>query len=65
VVQGWMYGTILPRLSTLRAMAAAAHFDGTLVGLGWLVYGADYPNHAVTDDEFQQYYRGENKLLRR
>jgi len=65
VVQGWMYGTILPSLDTLRAIAKAASFDGTMVGLAWLVYGAEYGAHAVEDDAFQQHYRVERRLMSR
>ena len=64
VVQGWMYGTILPSLETLRAIAKAADFDGTPVGLGWLVFGSDYVKHAVDDEEFLRYYNAERKLMR-
>ena len=62
VVQGWMYGTILPNLDTLRAIAKAAHFDGTVVGLAWLVYGAAYSEHPVEEKSFLQYYRDSGKL---
>ena len=63
VVQGWMYGTILPRLATLRAIAKAAHFDGTAVGLGWLVYGADYARVAIDEENFLRYYGNEQTLI--
>jgi hypothetical protein len=65
VVQGWMYGAILPSLETLRAIAKTAHFDGTSVGLSWLVFGADYAKHAVEEDEFLRFYDAERKLMRR
>lgn len=65
VVQGWMYGAILPSLETLRAIAKTAHFDGTSVGLSWLVFGADYAKHAVEEDEFLRFYGAERKLMRR
>lgn len=65
VMQRWMYGTILPSLDTLRAIAAAANFDGTAVGLGWLVYGAEYVNSVVAEDDFLRYYGSERMLMRR
>lgn len=65
VVQGWMYGTILPSLDTLRAIAKAAGFDGTVVGLQWLAYGSDYTNVAIDEESYLRYYGVERKLMRR
>jgi hypothetical protein len=65
VVQGWMYGTILPRLATLRAIAAAASFDGTRVGLAWLVYGKEYATHTVREEDFLAYYWSDATATRR
>jgi hypothetical protein len=59
VVQGWMYGTILPQLDTLRAIAKAAGFHGTVVGLRWLVYGSAYAAHAVEPEEYRRFYEAE------
>jgi hypothetical protein len=65
VVQGWMYGSILASLETLRAIAKTARFDGTAVGLGWLVFGTDYAKYAVEEEDFLSYYDAERKFMRR
>jgi hypothetical protein len=57
VVQGWMYGSILPSLPTLRAIATTAGFDATQVGLRWLVYGSDYQDFALEETDFERFYR--------
>ena len=64
VVQGWMYGSILPRLDTLRAIAKTAGFEGTAVGLRWLVFGNEYGAHAVDEREYLRYYEEERELRR-
>ena len=65
VVQGWMYGSILPTLDTLRAIAKAANFDGTAVGLPWLAYGNDYARVAIDEESYLRYYGADRKLMRR
>jgi hypothetical protein len=51
--------------TTVRAIAKAAQIDGTTVGLGWLMYGGEYANHAVDEEDLRRFYRGEAKLMRR
>jgi hypothetical protein len=65
VVQGWMYGTILPNLKTLLAIAKTAHFDGPAVGVAWLVYGADYVRLPIEEEEYLRYYGAGQNLVRR
>lgn len=68
VVQAWMYGTILPRIDTLRAIAKAAHFDETVTGMRWLVFGSDYTaftrtsiSRGVELAEYLRYYEEERE----
>lgn len=60
-----MYGTILPSLDTLRAIAKAAGFDNTVVGLQWLAYGDDYTRFVIEEESYLRYYGAERKLMRR